>query len=1060
MGNRFFISYSRVDARDLARTLANRLIGTEPSIPVWLDELELQPGMDWDQQIEDALRTCAGLLFLMTGDSVHAKSECRHEWTRALRYKKPIIPLLFDPDAEMPLRLEPRQYLDFTGDYKQPLARLREHMRWRSSPEGVLQGLKERLLDAERDLRRAKDAERARIEEEMEDLRAEIAAQEQAIADPEGTARKAKERIESALARERQPAEPVAPRHVTKFINPPPVTAPSWFQDRHVETEQVGNFLKDPGLRMMTVVGRGGVGKTAMVCRLLKALEAGHLPNDLGPLSIDGIVYLSPKGLRQVTLSHLYADLCKLLAPPRAELLDGVYRNPQAPARAKMQALLEAFPSGRTLVLLDNFEDVVDGETGKLHDQELEEALRALLELPAHGVKVIITTRVAPRALLLREPGRQRSLALDEGLPSPFAEKILRAQDPEGKLGLRDAPDALLATARERTQGYPRALEALAAILATDRSTTLEEVLADTKRLLPEQVVEALVGEAFSRLDPLAQQVMQALAALAAPVPEAAVDYVLQPHVPGIDSAPVLRRLVNMRFARRDAGRFHLHQVDRGYAMDRIPAGTPADRDASPTPFTRFALLHRAAEYYQSIRTPPASWKTVDDLAPQLAEFEVRLAGQEYDAAASVLLEIDFDYLLLWGHAQFALNLHERLKGHLTDRELMSSHLGNMGVCCSRLGDYRRAIDHQEQHLAIAREIGDRRREGAALVNLGVYCSRLGDYRRAIDHQEQSLAIAREIGDRRGEGLALGSLGNCYYSLGDYRHSIDHHEQHLAIAREIGHRTGEGAALSSLGNRYYSLGDYRRAIDHQEQSLAIAREIGHRQGEGITLCNLGHCYYSLGDYRRAVDHIEQSLAIAREIGDRYLESNGLVYLGLVYRDTGQSPLACKHFQDAIDIAEVTGDRENQHGARFAVALAQLYTGELAAARKSIDGARRYDFPANTMAAWTATGIIQLRQSELVAAREAFARGLTEADELLAFSGENVSALDHKGLALCGLALCEDGRHLPLAEEAFAAARKITRAEGVVASVLNLFDALARADKDGRLAQVRKAAEGG
>jgi hypothetical protein len=129
-------------------------------------------------------------------------------------------------------------------------------------------------------------------------------------------------------------------------------------------------------------------------------------------------------------------------------------------------------------------------------------------------------------------------------------------------------------------------------------------VLADTKRLLPDQVVEALVGEAFSRLDPLAQQVMQALAALAAPVPEAAVDYLLQPYVPGIDSASVLRRLVNMVFARREAGRFHLHQVDRRYAMERIPAGTPADRDASPPGFTRFALLHRAAEYYESIRTP------------------------------------------------------------------------------------------------------------------------------------------------------------------------------------------------------------------------------------------------------------------------------------------------------------------------------------------------------------------------------------------------------------------------------------------------------------------------
>jgi hypothetical protein len=538
MEKHFFICYSRLDGKEPARSLASNLIKTPPPIRVWLDERKLRPGAYWDDQIVEALRTCSGLLFLMTRDSVHPSSECRHEWTRALRYKKPIIPLLFDPDAEMPLRLEPRQYVDFTGDHESALEQLRDQIGWLSSPEGLLQGLKERLLDAERDLPRAKDTERPRIEQEIRELREQIDAQEPAVADLEGTAQKTEVRIESALERERQPAEPVAPRHVTKFINPPPATAPSWFQDRHVETEQVGNFLKDPGLRMMTVVGRGGVGKTAMVCRLLKALEAGHLPDDLGPLNVDGIVYLSPKGLRQITLPHLYADLCKLLAPSRAELLDAVYRNPQAPARARMQALLEAFPSGRTLVLLDNFEDVVDGESGKLHDQELEEALRALLELPAHGLKVIITTRVAPRALLLCEPGRQRSLALDEGLPSPFAEEILRAQDPDGKLGLRDAPEALLATARERTQGYPRALEALAAILAADRSTTLEEVLADAERLLPEHVVEALVGEAFSRLDPLAQQVMQALAALAAPVPEAAVDYMLQPHVPASTAPP------------------------------------------------------------------------------------------------------------------------------------------------------------------------------------------------------------------------------------------------------------------------------------------------------------------------------------------------------------------------------------------------------------------------------------------------------------------------------------------------------------------------------------------
>ena len=93
-----------------------------------------------------------------------------------------------------------------------------------------------------------------------------------------------------------------------------------------------------------------------------------------------------------------------------------------------------------------------------------------------------------------------------------------------------------------------------------------------------------LVGEAFSRLDLTAQRVMQALAIYRYPVPPAAVDYLLQPYVPGIDSGRVLSRLVNMQFVRRDAGRYYLHQVDRDYALSRIAEGDPADREREAPP--------------------------------------------------------------------------------------------------------------------------------------------------------------------------------------------------------------------------------------------------------------------------------------------------------------------------------------------------------------------------------------------------------------------------------------------------------------------------------------------
>src|SRR4029450_2810859 len=151
----------------------------------------------------------------------------------------------------------------------------------------------------------------------------------------------------------------------------------------------------------MTVVGRAGIGKTAMVCRVLKSLEGGQLPDVGGPLQVDGIVYLSASGSRRVTVPNLYADLTKLLPDTTANALDALYKDPRATTEAKMRSLLEAFPHGCVVVLLDNFEDVVDRETQNIRDAEFGEALRALLNLSHHAVKALLTTRIAPRALAL-----------------------------------------------------------------------------------------------------------------------------------------------------------------------------------------------------------------------------------------------------------------------------------------------------------------------------------------------------------------------------------------------------------------------------------------------------------------------------------------------------------------------------------------------------------------------------------------------------------------------------------------------------------------------------------
>ena len=211
MSNYHFISYSSVDAQEFAFQLYDSLLAGPPSIPVWLDKRELHAGQDWDKQIVEAIRICDSMMFVMTHDSVEDESVCKLEWTWALKYKKPIVPLLLQPDAEMPFRLGSRQYIDFTGDFDTGLARLRSHLRWLASPEGVLQSLKDRLEDDNRDLRRARDPDQeARIKNEIALLKKQIEDQQRIIDDPEGGAKRVEESITRGIEQEHQPERPVS----------------------------------------------------------------------------------------------------------------------------------------------------------------------------------------------------------------------------------------------------------------------------------------------------------------------------------------------------------------------------------------------------------------------------------------------------------------------------------------------------------------------------------------------------------------------------------------------------------------------------------------------------------------------------------------------------------------------------------------------------------------------------------------------------------------------------------------------------------------------------------
>jgi tetratricopeptide (TPR) repeat protein len=1019
MSNHIFISYSTKDAKDFAIKLCDNLKAGPPSIDAWLDKRKLRAGMKWYAEITEALRTCACLVFVMSRDSVRNGSICIDEWTLALKYKKPVIPILFHEDADLSLCLVNYQYIDFSEDYDRGLKKLREELKLLNSPEGRLNALKYQLKYAERELQYCDSlGKRGRIENEIQRLESDIEELERILTDPEEAKRHAEERRKNRQKKEQKPEMPVRMKTAVRFINSLPCIAPTYFQDRHVETNQISDFLKNDVQRMMMIVGCAGIGKTTMVCRMLEALKNGKLPDDGGYLPLNGIVCLGENSTRKVNFSNLFADLCRLLPDETAKQLNGVYRDPQISTDDKMLQLLSAFPEGRVVVLLDNFETKLDAETRELVDEELYEALKVLLDCPQHAVKVIITTRVVPYNLTLVQPGKQYTLKLDNGLESPYAEDLLRKMDKDGILGLKNAPDDLLDLARKRTKGYPRALEALVALLNADWGTNLQDILSDTEKFLPEHVMEKLVGEAFSRLDSNAQKVMQALAVYSRPVTTEAVDSLLRPFLPGVESEAVLNRLVNMQLVRKEEERYYLHPVDCEYALSRVPKGEEPDRDKTGTPpFTQFFLYHRGADYFKEIRRPQKNLNDIDDLEPQLAEIDLRYAGQEFDTAVWVLLGIDFKYLLLWGPYRLMIEMHQRLQGKIRDPRLQGDSAGNLGSAYRNMGKYQEAISN---------------------------------YDRAIE-------IARKRKDQWGECVWIGNKGNCYYELGETGRAIDHYEHALDIGRKLD-KPGEIAVnRCRLGLCYADMGN-GRAIKYYQDALAIYKKEKNSdpRSEAITHGNLGICFAALGRYGLAIDHYRKALDIAEKIGDRATLAVNHGNIGHAYIMKNKFHDAETEYKRSILIADKIGYLQAQNESRCGLALTYLYRGDLDNAHVYVKEALNYNYPKNRHGVQTFLGLLLLRQGDVDQASSAFRTAITEAEKLLDHTGKNYKALDDKGLSLCGLSLCQkDDDYIQQAKEAFRKARTINKAAGHMKQLLDFFDELAKADKKGILKGVRE-----
>jgi len=738
------------------------------------------------------------------------------------------------------------------------------------------------------------------------------------------------------------------------------------------------------GARFVSIYGRGGVGKTALACKVLTDLQ--HEP---GAAPVRGIVALSAVAAG-FGLDRILIDLGRLLPREGSDLLKAVAQDAQTSAAQKISVLLEQMRGSHYVLFLDNLESVQD-PSGKLVDSELQTFIEMVVA-QSTALSLLITSRERldlPRTIKTRE----HPIPLAEGLPLEDACRLLRAFDPTGAAGLRDAPAAELRPLAERTHGFPRALEALAGLLL-ERPLLRPGDLLNDPDLWAQEVTPAIVQQTILRLDLSATRVLQALALLGSPASRAALEFLLSPFIPPADLTPLLNRLVRAFFVRLDpvTREFALHPIDKAYCYSQIPTEGAG--------FACQPLHLRAAHYFHHQRQPQAEWSTVEDIAAPLAEFEHLMQAQAYVAAAEVLLLVDRDYLWEWGQRARLQAMHGRLQGHLADprlarasrRRLAWTHWPNISVAAPMF----------QENLEDARRRGDRAGEADALDDLGQVGRLQADWTSAKLH-EQALAIYRELGDRRGEGDALGGAAAAYFGLGQVERAIEYNQQAIRIHQALNNQPSLAFTLWLLAANLAFIGQFEQAIACHNTAIGIYQEINAPRGIALHLVGRAFINARLGRYELAFNDLKEVGVINDALQDREGQYTAQMGRGIVLVHKGDTAEAAVVLH-AVRTSGI-GNRITLAFATHFLAHALLVAGRLAEAQALLATTPTAlpALPANSMLLMR--GILQARLAEPLPAQAIFRQVLADSEPFLRRPG-GFQFLYLCGLARAGLALTD------------------------------------------------------
>jgi predicted ATPase/transcriptional regulator with XRE-family HTH domain/Tfp pilus assembly protein PilF len=641
---------------------------------------------------------------------------------------------------------------------------------------------------------------------------------------------------------------------------------------REREVETVVALLAQPAVRLVTLTGPGGVGKTRLALATAERLAAA---GDL--LCWIDLATLRDAGLVAPALAQVFG-----LQPLGNQLAEAL--------------LVQHLRDRRLLLLLDNFEQVLTAAG----------VLSTLLER-CPGVRILVTSRAALHLRGEHEVVVPPLAVPDANRPLPPAALadvpavalfLARAQATAPDVRLTAATGPAIAEICRRLDGLPLALE-----LAAARS-----------KLLPPQ---ALLARLASRLGllvggardmPARHQTMRAtlawsyellglderrlfhwlsvfsggwsLEAAEAVCAQAGMDDVL-----GALEALLDQSLVQRRTARAGEPRFGMLEMVREYALEQLAASGE-----------RAEARRAHAEYYLELVESAESGLVGPEQAMWLALLEwehdnlraVLAWSLEEPArpAPATLLQPRREPLEIGMRVAGAIWRFWHVHGYVTEgRVWLDRLLGRSSTAMERdqaltlrarilaaaaalateQGDHARASAYAGESLDLYRSLGDQRRVAVVLNILGATAMRLGEYSRSVALYEESLAHFRALDIPQSIATVLNNLGTVARYQGEYTHAAALYEESLAIKRTLKDARGIAITLNNLGDVALDQGHLDRAAQLFEQCLALFRQQEEQWSIALALTNLGDVARARGEHLRALDLYRQSLALYRDL---------------------------------------------------------------------------------------------------------------------------------------------------------------------------------------------------